>query len=243
MTDLFETPVQGNDQPESFMNELVGEGKKFADVEALAKGKWHSDKYATKLESENEELRKELERRLTIEEYIQKTNQSTSKTSNDDSERDDEVTQALNQLNPDKLKGDVLEQVKQLLETQKKQSTAESNVAKVRESLQSIWGPSFAQKLNERAVELHMSQDDLGKLAETNPQAFLAIVAPKAPQRQSHEPPRSTRNMPQSQGSGDRTKSYYDRLKQENPRAYLSREIQIQEHKDAIRLGAAFFDN
>lgn len=63
---------------------LVGEGKKFTDNEALAKGKVAADQHIEKLEAEMAELRKDLDARLTVEEALAKVN--TNKTPENTSE-------------------------------------------------------------------------------------------------------------------------------------------------------------
>ena len=54
----------------SFLDQLVGEGKKFANIEDLAKGKLNSDEHIDKLENENQRLRQELDTRMTAEEVL-----------------------------------------------------------------------------------------------------------------------------------------------------------------------------
>ena len=36
--------------------------------------------------------------------------------------------------------------------------------------------------------------------------------------------------------------SYYEKLKKADPKRYWTADIQAQKHKDALRLGMAFFD-
>lgn len=65
MTDSI-TPDQGvtkEQEKESYLSQLVGEGKKYADEEALAKSRIDADSHIAKVESEAAELREKLERR------------------------------------------------------------------------------------------------------------------------------------------------------------------------------------
>ena len=57
MTDLF-TPntAEGNEEIQSYLEHLVGEGKKFKDNEALARGKFEADKTDAAREAELAEI-------------------------------------------------------------------------------------------------------------------------------------------------------------------------------------------
>lgn len=239
MTKLFDPADEANDQePESFYAELVGEGKKFQDNEALAKGKWHSDRHARRLEEELEQTRQELQRRLTAEDLVkQLQTANAANTRNDDRDPEDKVE--LPDLSH--LKGEVLTEVQRLLKEQQTQSQAERNVAKVTETLQTAWGSNFKSKLAARARELDLDQDYLASLAQSKPDTFLKIVLPKDSLSNDYVPTTSSTRTTVS-ASGERNKAYYDKIRKENPKLYYSKQIQAQEHRDAIRLGRAFFN-
>lgn len=68
-----ETPVvESLTEGETYLGKLVGEGKKFSDVEGLAKGKLESDQMISFLENQAKELREELQKRSTLDEFMQK---------------------------------------------------------------------------------------------------------------------------------------------------------------------------
>jgi hypothetical protein len=66
-------------------------------------------------------------------------------------------------------------------------------------------------------------------------QAFLSDVKDDEP-KHSLKLPKSI--APQGQ---TRTWAYYQRLKKADPKAYDSENVTLQMHKDAVRLGSAFF--
>src|SRR5687767_13359404 len=78
MNDLFSNPDQGQEQePSNYLEALVGEGKKFKDLEALARGKWESDRMITHKNREFDQLREdylkkdeELKTRARLEELV-----------------------------------------------------------------------------------------------------------------------------------------------------------------------------
>jgi hypothetical protein len=241
LTNLFKASNDANDQtndnePESYFAELVGEGKKFQDPEALAKAKYHSDtKYIPRLEQENEELRQELQKRLTAEDLVKQLRSANN-------DRDLEETDTNSNQLPDtnNIKADVLNEVKKLLEQQQTKTQAQRNVERVSNELKNTWGNNFSSKLAMRAKELDLDQDYLAQLAEQKPDTFLKLILPKTSIGSDYSPPLNSRTAPSSQ-SGERNKAYYDKIRKENPKLYYSKDIQAQEHRDAIKLGSKFF--
>ena len=58
----------------SELADLVGEGKKFATVEDLAKGKQESDRFIEQLQGELSGLREDLGKRMTSEQVLEEIN-------------------------------------------------------------------------------------------------------------------------------------------------------------------------
>lgn len=80
---------------ESFLDQLVGEGKKFSDVEQLAKGKIHADEHAKKLESENETLRSTiLEQTEKMDKYLEYLEKQTKTPTKVDSTTESAVSES-----------------------------------------------------------------------------------------------------------------------------------------------------
>lgn len=234
MTDLFEKNGSNQQQePESFLNDLVGEGKQYSDPEALAKSKWHQDQHISRIEAENAEMRQEIQRRLAIEDYL-KTQQSAS---SDNHERDD---QPKNEFNPDDIRKEIMAEIENKLKEQSKRTVAERNVERVARELEAKWGSDYKSKLSVKATELKLDSDWLGKLAEENPDAFLTIVGANQSVPSFSGAPRSTLTAPQST-EADRNEAYYKKLRRENPKVYWDKKTQIQMHNDAVRLGDKFF--
>lgn len=238
MTDLFKTPETPVDEPESFLSELVGEGKKYSDHESLAKGAYHKDLHIQRLEQENETMRQDLQKRLTIEEFLEQSRQVEAQGNERDTPRQD-----TNQFDTDKFKTELLSEVNNLFNQQKKVSQAQQNVQMIRSKLEDTWGKNIEAKLNQKAQELNLSKEFLSGLAETNPQGFLSIVlGPQAQARDHQSPPKNSIRVDGSNHSGERTQSYYSNLRKTNPKLYYTKEVQLQEYKDAMRLRDAFFD-
>lgn len=58
-----------------YVNELVGEGKKFKTVEDLAKGKYHSDVTIETFKRQIDDLKKELNTRTSLDSFLDKMKQ------------------------------------------------------------------------------------------------------------------------------------------------------------------------
>lgn len=243
MTDLFkantdlETPENDN-----YLEQLVGPGKKYADVNALAKAASHQIPYIKRLEEENEQARQELQKRLSIEEYVQqmKTEIAQSRVPSEDDQR------PVTQISKEDIKKELFSEFETLLSTQNKKALAERNVELVRNELQKVWGSTYPAQLKSKAQELNLTEEFLGNLAQDNPQAFLKIVgvsgSPKVIPQSIPTNSRNSAYRTDANESTDRNKAYYDKLKKDNPKLYWTAKIQAQEHRDAVRLGDAFFN-
>ena len=70
--DQSNTPDLSAIAPEQALEELVGEGKKYASAAELAKAMLHAQQHIDKLQGENGEFRSKLERASTIDEILGK---------------------------------------------------------------------------------------------------------------------------------------------------------------------------
>lgn len=238
MTTLFSSQPQDDNLEDVKFEDLVGEGKQFKDPDALAKSKKHADTFISRLERENEEMRAELNKRLAVEEYLNKQSASKSGLTTDERDSDDDLKAPT--LDVDTLKKSLKDELRQELESINKQSQAQKNVERVADELRKAWGDSYSQKLTARAKELDLDQDVLAQLAETKPNAFLKIVLPQATRSDLMSPVRSSQNSI-SEGH-ERNYKYYQNLKRNDPKKYFTREVQAQEHRDALRLRDKFFE-
>src|SRR6266853_6356138 len=76
--DLFQpgpNDTQELDPEKKFYDDLVGEGKKFKDPEALARSKIESDRFIANLLREQSEMRETLNKRINEEEFLNRLEQ------------------------------------------------------------------------------------------------------------------------------------------------------------------------
>lgn len=203
MTTLFQTPniedtIEDDltQDQKDYLNELVGEGKKFKTVQDLARGKATSDGFIEQLKRELSDLRTELRSRKTVEEVLaERTSRNVNEPNpaNNQQELGDDVNNK-----PLGLKD--LESLLDRKLTEKEQLTArQRNLDQVKNALVDNWGSNYPQKLMQVARENGYSQQMLDQMAQENPNAFFRLVDLKPSQTTNNF------NLPVNSRSTERT--------------------------------------
>lgn len=226
------------DPNKNYLEELVGEGKKFSSPEELARGKAEADAHIARIEAEQNRLRSDLNTRISLEEFLDqiRTNPPLPARSNDDEPH---------QREPGTDKSVTAEEIERLLEmklSQKDQERrAQSNTNAVRQKLQETYGPSYAQHVKKQAEELGVSEQYIRDLAATSPSVLYRLLGiDKAKDDVFSAPPRSqSTNIPSVKGKG---KSYYDKIYEEKPSEYWSPKIQNEIFERVKEIGIEAFN-
>ena len=248
-TDLFKGGGDSNgtqvDPTKNYLEELVGEGKKFASVNDLARGKYEADLYIERMIKEFDELQDELSKRMTMEEVLDRMNQKNAAADHGNKppvhQGDDESNHP--SLDPEELKKSIFSE----LQAKEAKERAASNVSQVKERLIKEFGPNFASHLKQLGSDIGMSTEALNNLASENPKALYRLIgldgsgkkqesAPTSPASNQYRPDTNSR------GGDTRDQKYWQKVKQENPSFYHSAKARTQRHKDAQALGEAFFN-
>lgn len=243
MTNLFDpTDVPSVREPVKF-EDLVGEGKKFKDPDALAHGKQEADIFIERLKEELADTRRQLqsqERLDEIKELLLRSN-APSRTDNQTDPNPGVHEPERAPFKPEDLK----QLLEQTLSEREQKARQEANLETSRKALVEAFGNGYVDTLKMKAQELGMSQEKLHSLAAEAPAAFLRLVGadqPKAAPTNLFTPPTSqVRSTPNTTLTGERTMQYYKELKARDAKAYWRADTQIQMEKDAQRLGPAFF--
>lgn len=231
------------DPNKNYLEELVGEGKKFKAVEDLARGKAESDLYIATLRQKLAEQEQELNARKKIEDIVA-TIVPKSQSAN---EPNTVVTQPVQdrEVQPDHLTPEKLEElIERRLAEREHVTKANNNLSQVIADLKRTFGPDYAQTVEEKGREVGLSKEDMNELAKRAPDAFFRLVgAPTPKQPEPFTPPRSSVNPTAAQSTGhtSRNKAFYDDLKKRDPALYKSERNQNQMMADALRLKEAFF--
>jgi hypothetical protein len=245
MTDLFAggddlAPLQ-EDENKNYFEELVGEGKKFKTPEELARGKAESDRFIARLLEEKKQLAEDLNARMRLEEVLDRmtnpgNNQPVRTPVQPDPDNDGQDKRTVDPVA-------IAKQVREELIREQQDAVRLQNIQDVKAKLAETWGPGFAQKLDETAKSLGMTREQINQVAMDTPKAFFKLVGADAPKAQTDlfTPPSSSVNAPFQPGTSERNYAYYQKLRKTDPTAYHSPSVQMQEYKDALRLGEKFY--
>ena len=258
MSDLFSPIKQGEvradgDQVDStvdFVQELVGEGKKFKDVQALARGKAEADRFIERLTREQEELRRELSTRLSVEDFVKQMKNEKNTTPTSQAPQVPEGVRGNEQpvIKPGMSPEEIATLVEKQIEQKDEQKQRRENVMFARNELLKQWGQTFPEKLKIEADRLGVSEEFLSQTAEKAPMAFLKLlgVQPEGPSKAStyQAPPRNEMHtvVGNVEPGNEQKWKDYEALRKTNPRRYWSRQVQSEIHKLAAQRGSSFLN-
>jgi len=238
------TVEERNDEPD-FLFELVGDGKKFRDAQALARGKKEADDFIEELKRQNEELRKELDKQDYAKELLENMKTENQHLHTKEAPVDEDHTKS-------KVEGsegsdvDIESIVEQALSKREQANKAQGNRTKVNQKLHEVWGDKAAEMLRERANELDLDFDSLKEVSERSPTAFFRMLGIDSnSNKPPASPPKGDKNTmayesSSANTSGDRTWAWYEELRRNNRRKYFSPEVQRQLMEDKRRMGDKF---
>lgn len=236
MTDNLLDNLEVKD-PTSYLNELVGEGKKFKDLEALAHGKHQSDVYVKTLErqldqlkSDYSEARNELSSRTKFEELADRL------TANRQPSYEQPAEHKKPEISMDQLKTIVANEIKET-ETLRKQ---EENFKFVQSKLSEIFG---ADNVESKLKEIGLDGVSAAQMAKLNPQLVLkALGVDSKPVQPGFQPPPKNTSGFTPEIKKERTWSYYQELYKTDPKLKFDAKTNVQMQKDYVALGAKFED-
>lgn len=253
MSDIFSsattegttTDTQQTQTKESFVDHLVGDGKKFKDIEALAKGKLEADRHIGEITKTLDELRAELAKQ----DYAKNLLEQMSKGSETGTEQPPPVTtSSSNTENTTQSASDFEALVEKVITAKEKSKTASQNISVVGEEMQKQYGDKTADVLKAKSLELNMSLDRLKEIAAESPTAFFQLIGvKKMGEKTSTSTGVTTQSTIRSENfnsySQDRTFEYYQKLRKENRSLYYSPKIQNSMLQDRERLGDRFYNS
>jgi hypothetical protein len=235
MTDNLLDNIQIED-PTNYLNELVGEGKKFKDLESLAQGKYQSDVYIKTLErqldqikSDYAEARNELSSRAKFAELADKLTANRQPSYEQPEPKNPEI-------NLEQLETIVANKIKET-ETLRKQ---EENFKLVQSKLSEYFG---ANNVETKLKEVGLDGKSAAAIAKTAPELVLkALGVNQVPQQPGFQPPPKTTSGFNQQPKQERTWAYYQEMFKADPKLKYDSKTNVQMQKDYIELGAKFED-
>ena len=156
--------------PSDIAKELVGEGKKYATVEAALQSVPHAQNHIARLEQEMKELRDELTKSKSAEQVLAELREEMASTANrTEATTSSEITpQAINEL------------VAKAIDSKAAAAQAEANLQFSNKVMKEKYGEKAQEVFVARAQELGLSINDLKTTASRSPKAFLALMGTEA---------------------------------------------------------------
>lgn len=233
------------DENKNYLEELVGENKKFKDTVALAKAKAYSDAHIALLERKLDALSEDYKTVMTehsagarlqdlLDKLDQKTQQLASREDNRTSNEDTKPTYSLD---------DIESLVSNKIQATEHQRRETENWNKVKAKLQEKLGSNFKQALKAQSDALGLSDEEVNSMARKNPNLFFKTfdLSDQKVNESFQTPPKGINTGFAPKGSEHRKWSYYRELHKKDANAW-DRKTRLQMEKDSQALGAAFFD-
>jgi hypothetical protein len=237
-------PVDPN---KNYLEELVGDNKKFKTPEEFARGKYESDTYIRFLEKGRDELRDdylklktEYDSRAKLEEIVTKlTTQQQLASSEHTLNAKEEVKQP--QYDPKEIESLVSSKIQEHELTRRQ----EDNFNVVRNKLQQRYGQNYKDAVKQQIDELGITESDLNEMARKQPKVLIRTLGldQEAPKEDFQAPPRSQQRSDNfAPSTQKRTWAFYEKLRKEDSNLYYSPKTQVQMHQDHANLGKEFED-
>lgn len=223
------------------VEDLIGEGKKYATPEKALESLPHKELLIAHLQEQVKGLSSELEKSKTLEEVLEnlKKPAETPITPRQEPSGSQDLYKELEARLTSVLDNKVKEAVTTTVSATDEQRTRQMNRMAVSDALSSTYGATAAKVLADKATELGISVEDLGALSERSPKAVLAYFQIQGTGSSSGSV--NTEAL-QHKGSGPRegTYAFYEQMRKSNPREYWKPKTQARIFEDRKRLGDAF---
>lgn len=217
---------QGTTETPSYVAQLVGEGKKFKSVEALAFGKLKADELIETLLKEKQRLEQALSVQTFEKEILPMTTPQNEQPTNQP------VQNIVEPTTKGTLDVDIQKLVMEAMQVANAQKQAEENWNKVNKVLVQEFGDSAEKAMSEKAASLNLSLEDLKTLAVKSPESFFTLVNIK-PQNAQHKTSYDA-SAAFSKGADNAQKNIMDELENlriNNPEKYYSPSFQVELYK------------
>lgn len=222
--------------PESLLQELVGDGKKYRDLEELAKSRLAADQHIERLESEMKELRDSVSHQHTIKDLMDAFKKTQTPTD----------TGSVTPLDDEGLQ----QKITQMMAEREAERTRNANRSEAEKLVQSRTDSDPKDFVSEKAKQLGLSEDQLWKLSEDSVIGFANLVGlgNSKPQGSAHSLPHRGGDLTSSAGpvleiDGHKTKAYFDAQRRElgNKKFLNDRSAQLQMIRSREALGDKFY--
>lgn len=231
------------DDQKDYLSELVGEDKRYKTPAELARAALHKDQHIARLEHENRMIRDDLEKRVNLQEVVDRLSQVQEARAQPD-HRPPVADPNLTPATPPT--PDFDEIINQKLTEHQEKERRTNNARKVNEELSKRFGANFKTVVAQRAAELGLGPQFVNDLAQTQPEAMLALFPGRQVDQSAMQmaAPENRMNAAGAAPSGTPGKKFkdYQKLYKENPGEYWTPRVQNEIAAEALRQGSSFYE-
>lgn len=241
MTDsLLPTEPQQIDHTKSYLNDLVGPGKKYDSPEALARSRAFADEHIQRVEAENKQLREDYTRardeniaKAKLEDLLdQLQGRKTAPPPTQEPQRDEKS--AID-----------MKQIESLIDNRMKQTqltqTYNQNLNSVQQKLVEKYGQDYISHYQQELTRLDLTKEEADDLARKKPTTFMQMLGlNQQPRQPTYQAPPRSMGSPAPTVPDKRDWAYYENLRKTNRTEYLSQRTQLQMLQDRMEQGEAF---
>lgn len=163
------------------LDQLVGEGRKYKDPDAVAKALMEKDNFIEQLKRENAEAREALSKRTREEEFLDRLATATRPQVSVPTQDPPAPPEAKSALTPDV--------VEEIIERRELEKARKDNLDAVMSTLQGKFGDNYVTQVQTQARDLGYTTAELTAIAAQNPKAFYRLLGIEATARPSGSPP------------------------------------------------------
>ena len=227
MTNIFKDQDNGI---QTDLTSFVGEGKKFANPDELAKAYAHAQTFIDQLKDENGQFREGLQNDVRSQE--QRALQQPVTPPSPVQDPNPQLQRASQE--------DLVDRIREVTRLDREQEKQRTNVEQVTNKLTETFGTEQAanEAVKARAQELGVSMKFLLDAAAASPAAFYAQMNLDVKPRQMQAPSGQINTQALSQNSAGVAKpgtyAFYEDLRKSNAKLYNTPKVQLEMHKHAM---------
>ena len=224
----------------SKFEDLVGEGKRYSDNDAVAKAIAEKDRFIEQLKREAQEAREAIASRPPAVDRTQEILDQLEALKNREPVTGRELTEPTERTEVKSLTPDDIERI---LAEREAKTRRVNNVNTVKAKLVELYGDKYGDAVKLVADKNGLSAQALDNLAAQSPQLVLNLFEQPKTDR-GFSPPTSTASREgfAPTADGHKPRSWWNELKAKDPTKYFSQDSRMQQYKDAMVLKEAFED-
>lgn len=220
--------------------DLVGEGKKYSDNDAVAKALVEKDRFIQRVLDEKRQLEADLRAQNNLQAFEDRMKALEAARLTEHREPTPTPVSPPASVEP----ADLEDKIAKALQDREQQNIRSRNLITVKDTLTEKLGQDYPTRVKARARELGISLDRLNQIAAETPQAFFTLIGLNdAPPRVDNVAPPVSQHNPAAftPDPGRKNYAYFQKMRKERPTEYHTPRVQQEEMKEAIRQGAAFY--